>query len=63
MLTLCRRAPATNPNLISLRDLTYLGSGAGDGNGTHTGGASEPLKHAVLRDEGVCGAARVVVLR
>jgi len=39
-----------DPNLVSLRVLTYPGSGAGDGNQTHTGGASGAWKQVLWRD-------------
>jgi hypothetical protein len=36
-----------DPNLVALHGLALPKSGAGDGNRTHTGGASEPLKQEV----------------
>jgi hypothetical protein len=36
-----------DPNLVALLGLALPESGAGDGNRTHTGGSSEPLKQAV----------------
>ena len=36
-----------DPNLVALRCLELPESGAGDGNRTHAGIASEPLKYAV----------------
>ena len=41
-----------DPNLVALRGLALPEDGAGDGNRTHTGGASEPLKQGVWCD---CG--------
>src|SRR6202051_4889382 len=39
-----------DPNLVALRGLALPGSGAGDGNRTHTGGASGAKKQEVWRD-------------
>jgi hypothetical protein len=54
-----RRIPKTfpsdqclDPNFVALRGLALPESGAGDGNRTHTGIASEPSKQAVWCEGG-----------
>ena len=61
-----RRFPKTFPsdqcvdaNLVALHGLAFPEDGAGDGNRTHTEGASEPLKPVVWRESLMPGVISV----